>query len=153
MKEAVSPEAKAAMNAMLWTVSKKTISAVFVLNAAGQVLHVNAAAREVLEQGKILRETPMGLACTTPQQTGIFRKAIRACMSDTNSKDTDFILFLDAGPDGVGKLPVSLSRYQVERDTMPLVVAIVPQQPDRERIEMLALKMGLTPSEARVAAL
>jgi DNA-binding CsgD family transcriptional regulator len=151
LKEVGSPESEAAISAMLWTVSKKTDSAVLVLNAAGQILHVNAAGRDMLETGQVLRETAAGLACGRPGQTGAFNKAIRACLSDPN-EDADYILFLDSA-DGMARVPVSLSRHQASRHTLPLVVAIIPQQPNRERIETLALKMGLTHSEARVAAL
>lgn len=152
LKEVAGPEAKAAMSALLWTVSKKTDAAVFVLNATGQVLHVNASGRDMLEAGAILRETATGLSCNSAQQTSTFAKAIKACLIEPNASDTDFILFLNAA-DGMGKVPVSLSRYQASKDEMPLVVAIIPQQPDRKRIEMLVIKMGLTPSEARVAGL
>ncbi len=150
LKEVASPEAKAALSALLWTVSKKTDAAVFVLNAAGQVLHVNASGRDMLEAGAVLRETATGLACNTPRQTSTFAKAIKACLIEPSASDTDFILFLNAAE---GKVPVSLSCYRASSDAMPLVVAIIPQQPDRKRIEMLVIKMGLTPSEARVAGL
>lgn len=152
LKEVASPEAKAAVSALLWTISKKIDGAVLVLNAAGQVLHVNAAGCDMLKVGAVLRETSTGLACKTAQQTRAFAKAIKACLIEPQSKDTEFILFLNS-PDGMGKMPVSLSRHQAARNAMPLVVAIIPQQPDRSRIEMLAIKMGLTPSEARVAGL
>lgn len=152
LKEAASPEAEAAAGALLWTISNKTDEAVIVLNAAGQVLHVNSAGKTMLEAGQLLTETPTGLACSTSRQTGAFHKAIRTCLMEAQGSKTDFIMFLEAA-DGAGKVPVSLSRYQAARSAMPLVVAIVPQQPDLARIEMLAQKMGLTPSEARVAAL
>jgi len=153
LKEAVSPEAKAAMNAMVWTVSRKTASAVFVLNAAGQVLHVNASGRDMLEQGDLIKETTAGLVCGTQQQTNVLQKAVRTCLIEGTDNDTDFILFLEAAAGGLGRIPVSMSRYQTSIDAMPLVVVIIPQQPNREHMERLALKMGLTPSEARVAAL
>lgn len=154
LKEAASPEAKAAMNAMVWTVSKKSSSAVFVLNAAGQALHVNAAGRDMLESGNLIKETPTGLVCNTQQQTSVLQKAVRACLVEGTDSDTDFILFLDAAAAcGLGRIPVSITRYQTSAEAMPLVVMIIPQQPNREHMERLALKMGLTPSEARVAAL
>lgn len=152
IREVASPESKAAVDALLWTVSKKSDAAVFVLNAAGQVLHVNETGRDMLEAKTVLHETSSGLSCATKQQTGGFVKAIKACLIEPNISETDFILFLNSS-DGEISVPVSLSRYQASRDTMPLVVAIIPQQPDRKKIEMLALKMGLTPSEARVAGL
>ncbi|MEO0465160.1 MAG: helix-turn-helix transcriptional regulator [Pseudomonadota bacterium] len=146
-----SPESEAAISAMLWTVSKKTDLAVFVLNVAGEILQMNEAGRDTLEAGQILQETSSGLTCSTSAQTSAFHKAIRACVSE-KQHDTDFILFLNSS-DGLSRVPVSLTRHQASQSSMPLVVAIVPQEPDRERIEKLALKMGLTQSEARVAAL
>lgn len=151
IKELQSPEAETAISAMLWTVSKKTDSAIFVLNTACEVQHVNAAGREMLETKEMLRETSSGLTCSASSQTIALHKAVRACAIET-AQDTDFILLLDSA-DGTARVPVSLSRHQASRTSQPLVVAIVPQQPDRRRIEQLALTMGLTQSEARVAAL
>ncbi len=151
ISEILSTETETAMSAMLWAVSKKTDSAIFVLNTACEILHVNAAGREMLKTRQLLCETVNGLGSSAGEQTGALQKAVRACATEPQD-DTDFILLLDR-VDGMSRVPVSLSRHQASRMSQPLVVAIVPQEPDRRRIEQLALTMGLTRSEARVAAL
>lgn len=151
IKEVHSPEAETAISAMLWTVSKKSDSAIFVLNMTCEVMHMNAAGRDMLASKELLSESCSGLTCSAASQTSALHKAVRTCALET-SQDTDFILLLDSA-DGTSRVPVSLSRHQASQTSQPLVVAIVPQQPDRRRIEQLALTMGLTQSEARVAAL
>ena len=137
-------------SALLWTISEKTETAVLVFNAAGLLLHSNDSGRDVLSTGTLLREDRGMLRCANDNETKAFYAALRSCALAPPAQNREMILFLEESEQGM-RLPISLTRYNCA--TTPLVVAILPRQPDRSRIEMLAQKMGLSPAEARVAAL
>ncbi len=138
-----------ATEALMWMISKRVGAAVLVLDAAGQLLQVNAAAAAVLKSGLVLREAPDGLRCRSAAETRALRLALQNCIGRPD--ESEYILFLD-GNDGGPRLPLSLSRYQAGPEET-LIVAVLAARPDPKRIEMLAQKMGLTPAEARVASL
>lgn len=154
LEEALSPKASAAAEALLWTVATKSDAAILVLDSAGQVLKVNASGREVLDSKTVLIEAPDGLICANPAETKAFRQALKACVLEgaERSRTTELIVFLE-GRDANYRRPISLSRFDDPAHGVPLIVAILPRQPQHERIEMLAQKLGLSPVEARVAAL
>ncbi|UWQ81943.1 helix-turn-helix transcriptional regulator (plasmid) [Leisingera sp. S132] len=164
----LSGETQAAVtSALLWTVAKKTDSAVLVLNAEGALLHCNESARDMLDGGDLLSDRSGRLCCARPGETAGFYAAVAECArarrggaaasarpgqpGQPGQPPRELILFLEDRKSGM-RLPVSLTRHRCGAD-QPLVVAILPRQPDRRRIEMLAQKMGLSPAEARVAAL
>ena len=156
--------------AMLWTISTKSDSAVLVLDEQGQLLESNAAGRDMLDAGTLLRCNGGTLRCADDSETRAFYAAVHSCVTDTSPTATsptsqsaqsggrqagggqELIVFLHDSASDM-RLPLSLSCYRCADTRRALVVAILPRQPDRTRIEMLAQKMGLSPCEARVAAL
>ncbi|WP_417585518.1 helix-turn-helix transcriptional regulator [Pelagibacterium sp.] len=169
LRERAQAGRMATEGALLWTISQKTDSAVLVLDPLGRVLDQNEAGREFLERGHLLQLDQGRLVCANRSETRAFYEAVAECAGLTAThpcarnqsvsaptppagSTQELILFLQQKGDGM-RLPVSLSRYVADRSDLPLVVAILPCQPDRTRIEMMAQKMGLSPTEARVAAL
>ncbi|WP_241482195.1 helix-turn-helix transcriptional regulator [Leisingera sp. ANG-Vp] len=155
LRELAGETQAAVTSALLWTVSKKTDSAVLVLSAEGALLHCNESGRDMLDGGDLLSDSSGRLCCASPGETAGFYAAVAECARSRrggSGRPRELILFLEGRQSGM-RLPVSLTRYRCAGSDQPLVVAILPRQPDRTRIEMLAQKMGLSPSEARVAAL
>ncbi|WP_323782996.1 helix-turn-helix transcriptional regulator, partial [Leisingera sp.] len=156
LRELAGETQAAVTSALLWTISKKTDSAVLVLDTEGRLLHCNEAGRDMLDGGDLLSDGTGRLSCASPGETAGFYAAVAECARSrrggSGQQPRELILFLEDRRSGM-RLPVSLTRYRCAGADMPLVVAILPRQPDRTRIEMLAQKMGLSPSEARVAAL
>jgi DNA-binding CsgD family transcriptional regulator len=151
--------------AMLWTISTKSDSAVLVLDEQGQLLESNAAGRDMLDAGTLLRCNGGTLRCADDSETRAFYAAVHSCVTDASPTTQgaqsggrqagggqELIVFLHDSASDM-RLPLSLSCYRCADTRRALVVAILPRQPDRTRIEMLAQKMGLSPCEARVAAL
>nr|WP_254604250.1 LuxR C-terminal-related transcriptional regulator [Leisingera sp. ANG59] len=155
LRELAGETQAAVTSALLWTISKKTDSAVLVLNSEGQLLHCNEAGRDMLDSGDLLSDRSGRLSCARPEETAGFYAAVAECARSRRGSargPRELILFLEDRRSCM-RLPVSLTRYRCAGADQPLVVAILPRQPDRRRIEMLAQKMGLSPAEARVAAL
>ncbi|MFW8595942.1 helix-turn-helix transcriptional regulator [Cribrihabitans neustonicus] len=158
LRELTGDTQAAVTSALLWTISEKTDSAVLVLSAEGALLHCNGSGRDVLKSGHLLQERGGRLACASPGETAGFYAAVAECARSRRGRRSrperprELILFLEDRESGM-RLPVSLTRYRCAGADTPLVVVILPRQPDRTRIEMLAQKMGLSPAEARVAAL
>ncbi|MBQ4824424.1 helix-turn-helix transcriptional regulator [Leisingera sp. HS039] len=159
LRELAGETQAAVTSALLWTISKKTDSAVLVLDGEGTLLHCNESGRDMLDGGALLSDGSGRLSCASPGETAGFYAAVAECArsqrgggGSSGQHPRELILFLEERDSGM-RLPVSLTRYRCAGADMPLVVAILPRQPDRTRIEMLAQKMGLSPSEARVAAL
>ncbi|MFW8637139.1 helix-turn-helix transcriptional regulator [Cribrihabitans pelagius] len=173
LRELTGETQAAVTSALLWTISEKTDSAVLVLSAEGALLHCNGSGRDVLKSGHLLQERGGRLSCASPGETAGFYAAVAECARSRRggarqsgpesppgqpgqpgqpARTRELILFLEDRESGM-RLPVSLTRYRCAGADAPLVVAILPRQPDRTRIEMLAQKMGLSPAEARVAAL
>lgn len=155
LRELTGETQAAVTSALLWTISKKTDAAVLVLDGAGTLLHCNESARDMLDGGALLNDSGGRLSCASAGETAGFYAAVAECARTRRGPGSgphELILFLEDRISGI-RLPVSLTRYRCAGADQPLVVAILPRQPDRSRIEMLAQKMGLSPSEARVAAL
>lgn len=156
LQEIADTQKGAADQAMLWLISKKMDVAVFVMNAQGLMLRCNTAAKNMLDQGKVLKRTRQGIACNGDVQTRMLRDAIAECAL-TDPEHADAVAFL-APPDSdvsgpVTRIPVTLSRYFHEGAPTSLVTMTLPSPPDSRRVETLAREMGLTQAEARVAAL
>ncbi|WP_424979813.1 helix-turn-helix transcriptional regulator [Leisingera sp. S232] len=155
LRELAGETQAAVTSALLWTVSKKTDSAVLVLSPEGALLHCNESGRDMLDSGDLLSDSSGRLCCARPGETAGLYAAVAECARSRrggSGRPRELILFLEDRQSGM-RLPVSLTRYRCGGADQPLVVAILPRQPDRRRIEMLAQKMGLSPAEARVAAL
>jgi len=152
ISELQSGEGEAVSSALLWTISNKTDSAVMVLDANGTILEANAAGREVLDQGDVVVDAAGQLKLANTADSKALNVAMRECLAVPEGNNDEFILFLEGNCAG-GRLPLSLSQYRCAAHDTPLIIAILPCQPDIKRIEMLAQKMGLSPAESRVAAL
>ncbi|MBY6069043.1 helix-turn-helix transcriptional regulator [Leisingera aquaemixtae] len=155
LRELAGETQAAVTSALLWTISEKTDSAVLVLDAEGTLLHCNESGRDMLDGGDLLSGRGGRLSCARPGDTAGFYAAVAECARSRRGSSRgprELILFLEDRKSGM-RLPVSLTRYRCAGAGQPLVVAILPRQPGRRRIEMLAQKMGLSPAEARVAAL
>jgi DNA-binding CsgD family transcriptional regulator len=152
LKELEGGAGEAVSSALLWTISHKTDSAVLVLDGNGIILEANAAGREVLEQGDVVCDVAGQFKLANPNENKSLSVAMRECLAVPEGKNEEFILFLEGKCAG-GRLPLSLSQYRCAAYDTPLIIAILPCQPDIKRIEMLAQKMGLSPAESRVAAL
>lgn len=152
--------------ALLWTISTRTNSAVLILDRNCQLLDCNEAGREYLSTKKLLRLSDAGFVrCNSDLETSAFAKSLRLCaQGGTQAPPTDgsleisridegelTVFMYEQGSDQA--LPVNISRYQPEGAGDPLVVVILPRQPEQTRIEHMAQQMGLSPTEARVAAL
>lgn len=148
--EAFNGKDEPAFEALTWTAAKKTDEAILIMRRSAELLEANDSAREVLSQGDLLRVRRGRLVTAVATLDGELYEALEACAE--GSGDGAQLLFLTSRNDG-SQVPIALSRFQRAEGSEPLVVAIMPRRPDRERIEMLAQKMGLTPVEARVAAL
>jgi DNA-binding CsgD family transcriptional regulator/PAS domain-containing protein len=151
LTEASEAGSEAVQSALLWTISKKSDAAVLVLDASGHVLHANEAGSELLEQEVVLREAGGVLRCVNDAETKALLHTLKEC-SDDKAEHREYIIFLE-GRDYQGRLPLSLTRFNCAAHGEPLVVAMLPTAPDPKRVEMLVMKMGLTPAEARVAVL
>lgn len=139
-------------DAMLWMISRKMNASVLVLDGECRVLNANAAGHEMLAQKTILRETPQGLVATHSKESSALRSAVAGVLADVDSGGTEYLVFLRA-PGQNARLPMTLSLFQPEEGDEPLIIAMLPRPPEQKQIEGLVRKMGLTPSEARVAAL
>jgi DNA-binding CsgD family transcriptional regulator len=137
--------------AMLWMVSNQINMAILVMNRDGLMLRANAAAKRLLDQETVLRRTPKGIRCANDGQTRLLRSALSSC-ARSGPQDGDQILFLNAVGLGL-RIPVSLSRFHHDGIATDLVLVTMPLPPDSLRVEMLARAGGLTPAEARIAAL
>ncbi|MFV1528180.1 LuxR C-terminal-related transcriptional regulator [Phaeobacter sp. JH20_36] len=156
-------EASETSEAMLWTISTKSDSAVLVLDSSGRLLDCNGAGCDMLAAGNLLCNSDGVLRCANSRETRAFYAAVQECARTPTQAaagshvpgggaSQELILFLQDASSGM-RLPVSLTCYLCADTRRALVVAILPRQPDQQRIEMLAQKMGLSPCEARVAAL
>lgn len=139
-------------DAMLWVINQKVNAAILAIDEHSRVLKANAAAEEILSEGRLLRIGPAGLVCANRQATQALRAAVRESFESGNTGQHEFVLLLRSRS-GTAHIPVSLSTYVQVETGQKLILLMLPRPPNLERIEGLARRMGLTPSEARVAAL
>ncbi len=151
LTETCGPSEKAGDDAMLWMISNKIDVAVLVLDRHSLMLRINVAARNLLEEATVLRRGKGGVFAATDGESRLFRHAVAECADCSDPEAAENILFL-TGPTGQ-KVPVTLSRFFHQGMPTELVMAMLPTPPDPGRVEMLGRKLGLTASEARVAAL
>lgn len=139
-------------DAMLWMISQKVNAAILVLDDKYRVLRANAAADDLLAEQKLLRDSGDRLVCATHKETIALQAAIDESYASADKGGFEFILIL-RGKSGTAHVPMSLSTYVQVETGERLILAMLPRPPTHEKIEELARSMGLTPSEARVAAL
>lgn len=139
-------------DAILWMVSQKVNACVLVLDEHRRVLRANAAGREILEEGSVLCQKGDVLHCAGEREDRALRAAIEESLSGQIKEGAEYILIL-RGAENDAHVPMSLSPYRHDDQGPRLFLAMLPMPPDQKRIEALAIKMGLTRSEARVAAL
>jgi DNA-binding NarL/FixJ family response regulator len=133
-----------------WDLLDRFDVAVVILDAAGLMYRLNAAARALIDEGRLLRRGKGGLhAAASELDNRRFHAALRRVAAGDGA---DEVVFL-ADASGGASHTVVLSRYVHEGTPTRFVVATVPLPPDPERVEELALEMGLTGTEARVARL
>lgn len=154
VREVLSSEKGAALGALTWVATKKSDAAVIVVDGHGHILETNESGRDLLNSGAVLIESSGVLCCANPTETKALRQGLQECLTGGKGAKpgAELIMFLGHRHRSA-RVPVALSRYDHPDHAEPLVVALIPRQPDRKRIEMLAQKLGLTPAEARVAAL
>ncbi len=139
-------------DAMLWAVSQKVNASILVLDQECKVIKANAAGRDLLSEGSLLRNTAQGVVCTRDKETRALRQAIAEFRQEDGQRRPEFVLLL-RGRKKTGHVPLSLSLYSEPRGGAQLFLAMLPMPPEQKRIEDLAMRLGLTRSEARVAAL
>lgn len=139
-------------DALLWMISQKVNAAILVLDQRCKVLRANAAADDLLAERQLLRNTGDRLVCATRKETIALQAAIDESYASVEKRAVEFVLIL-RGKSGTAHVPMSLSTYFQVESGERLILAMLPRPPAHERIEELARNMGLTPSEARVAAL
>lgn len=137
---------------MLWMINQKVNAAILVLDESCHVLRSNAAADDILSDGRILRISSKGLVCATHKETLALKAAVEESYAAADESAVEYILVL-RGASGTAHFPLSLSTYIQAGSGDRLILAMLPRPPVHERIEELARSIGLTPSEARVAAL
>lgn len=152
LQEAADAPTTLSDDAMLWMISRKVNASILVLDRQCRVLRSNAAAREMLAHGDLLRNSPHGLCTTRDQETRALRTAVTKIFSEPDPKNTEYVLFLRRSKK-TQRIPMTLSLYQPPTGGAGLILAMLPMPPEQKRIEGLVRQMGLTPSEARVAAL
>ncbi|SFT77639.1 DNA-binding transcriptional regulator, CsgD family [Sedimentitalea nanhaiensis] len=139
-------------DAMLWAVSQKVNASILVLDQDCKVIKANAAGRELLSEGTLLRNTAHGVVCLRDKETRALHQAIAECRQAQGEQKPEFVLML-RGQKRTGHVPLSLSLYSEPNGGARLFLAMLPMPPEQKRIEELAMRLGLTRSEARVAAL
>lgn len=139
-------------DAMLWMISQRVNAAILVLDEQCRVLRSNAAADDILAEGRLLSRSSNGLVCASHKETLALQAAVRESYAADDDAGCEFILVL-RGATGTAHFPLSLSTYVQVETGERLILAMLPRPPSHQRIEELARSMGLTPSEARVAAL
>ncbi len=141
-------------DAMLWAVSRKVNASILVLDRDCKVIKANAAGRDLLTDGRLLRDTAHGVVCARDKETRALRQAIAEFLRDDNPdpRTPEFVILL-RGQAQTGHVPLSLSVYNESPGGAQLYLAMLPMPPEPKRIEELAMHLGLTRSEARVASL
>lgn len=138
-------------DAVLSLVASMTDIGILVVNARGLILRANPAARRMMAEGWVLMRGCGGLHAVTPQQTHNLRENIKDCANGVAGGD-DRIVIVDM-PNTAQRVPVTLSRYWHDGAPTGLVTLVIPAPPDPARVERMARAMGLTCTEARVAAM
>lgn len=132
---------------------------VFLLGTDGALLVVNRAGRDLLDQNDGLSARRDGLAAAGHAECKALRVLIRAAVRPGEGLSSGGAMAISRPsrrrPYLVMVVPVSARRFALDGPAQP-VVAVVVTDPDREEstpAELLMGLFGLTPAEARLAAL
>jgi DNA-binding NarL/FixJ family response regulator len=151
--EATDAQAAEGDQALLWTARHIVDPALLVLDEHARLLRVNRSGDALLAAGTPLRLVRGAVTTADCERARFLREAIQACARGTAQRDNDELLLLPGGPEGQA-LPLSLTRYGTGTAAGPgLVVLLAPRSPDPMRIRRIGAKLGLSATEARVAAL
>lgn len=136
--------------ALLWMVNQKVNAAILVMDAQLQVLRTNDAGARLLMEGRLLRSDRGRVQCANRLETEALRSAVQESLQEDSG--AEFIIIL-RGAQRKDHFPLSLSVYRDPATGQKLFLAMLPLPPEQKRIERIAKEMGLSPVEARVAAL
>ncbi|WP_246035852.1 helix-turn-helix transcriptional regulator [Aliishimia ponticola] len=133
-----------------WNLLDRVDMAMILLDRRCRLYRLNVAAREMLDAGQPIARDRGSIGPSNPDDQAAFKTAVRAMAT---ARDTDgHVVFLTSPEDG-RRMPLTLSRYFHHGVPTQYVLAMVPVPPSPARVEDLVRQMGLTSSEARVAAL
>lgn len=159
LQEAITKLSSLPDDAMLWLVQRKVNASVLVLDEDCNLLRANAAGADLLQRGDILRVSAGRLCGIGERTTAGLHRVVQEVLSaaDTDTRNREYVLLLrprkrNASQENRQPVPMTLTPFKAANGRRVLI-ALLPMPPDRQRIERLARRMGLTPSEARVAAL
>ncbi|WP_189682414.1 helix-turn-helix transcriptional regulator [Seohaeicola zhoushanensis] len=138
-------------DALLWMIDQKVNAAILVLDAGLHLLQCNDAGGQMIREGQLLAVRNGALACSNDRETRALRAAVQESLRDESNR-SEFILIL-RGAQRKAHVPMSLSVYPDPATGQKLFLAMLPMPPEQKHIEKIALELGLTPVEARVAAL
>lgn len=133
-----------------WDMLNRIDVAMIILDRRCRMYRVNLSARELLDSGKILARGKGGIFAANRMENEAFKDAV--AKSAESDKREDHVVLLSS-KDQDYQVPVTLTRYIYDGTATNYVVAMLPTPPSSERVEALVRQMGLTSSEARVAAL
>ena len=134
--------------ALLWMVLSKIPAAVLVVNAAGLILRMNPQARRLIREGRVLARGRGGLTAASDQGTRLLRAAVKSCLAAINTEHSLLLPTTDGS-----RVPATLSRFPAGGPSEALVTLMIPVPPEPDQVERVARSLGLTATEARVAAL
>lgn len=152
LSEVMSQTATKQVKTCDWALLDKLHVALIILDSDGLMYRLNHLGRRILDEADVLCRGKGGIFATNRQDTTAFRGALSECANSKNPKAADQVVFIASKEDG-HRVPVSMSRYYYNGEPTRFVVATLPVAPSRQRIETLAQQLGLSSSEARVAAL
>lgn len=137
-------------SALLWMVTQKVNAAIVVMDSDLNVLRTNDAGADMLRDGRLLTARNGGLECVGKREMKTLRQAVKESLQ--NKAQAEFVVIL-RGANRRHHVPMSMSVYNDPGSKQKLFLLMLPLPPEQKQIERIAREMGLTPVEARVAAL
>ncbi len=135
-----------------WKLLDEVPVGVLILDGAGLMYRLNLAGRRILEEARILRRSKGGIFAAVECDNELFRRTLFAQSESDVLSEGGALIFVHDAVDAT-RVPITISRFVHEGIATRFVVATLPVPILQNRIETLGRKMGLTTSEARVAAL
>jgi DNA-binding CsgD family transcriptional regulator len=135
-----------------WSLLDKVHIAVLVLDEKGLMYRLNRAARNVLRDEDVLRRGRGGVFAANAADSSVFSDALKKLGSEPEEQSTSQVIFLRDRGNGQ-RVPLTLERYYHDDKPTRFIVATLPISPSSSRVQALAKGLGLTASEAKVAAL
>lgn len=134
-----------------WGLLDQVQVAVIVLDGAGLMYRLNMAARIILDEEKILKRGRGGVFTAVESDNQLFRATLAKQASDECDDENGTLVFVHDAKDRT-LVPISISRFVHKGAKTQFVVATMPVPISAKRVETLGKRMGLTATEARVAA-